>query len=557
MTSPQPSEWVQAQAQVQKLGDSDVLKLLRQSLKDLNKMLKVLESRPTFSEAVRREQLQVVKRELLRQQSQILRQTGRIAQARRIEAAERSTRLGWRMDQELFAAAGLPSRYADQLLASLQEGLKRTVDVAVSRMTGASVPLSERVYRVEVWLNDRVGNMVNSALARGLSAREFAGEARDWINPNTPGGVRYASMRLARTEINNAFHSISVHQAQEKPWIDQMKWNLSRSHPKPDICDSLVGLYPKLQVPRKPHPQCFCYVTPQVEDRDAFLDNLLAGRYDDYLSQRIPSRDRQSVNVSSGGAPTATLTRPAAPRRVKESGRDMMDSVIDRAREFDRKSWEAYDAGRDLPESPFGDFGGIFENSTLAKLANMQGFDKTPISVSAQDFQRALDSGGVHIHRGVSGGKSSAKDISHQFLSGTYQPGKGLYGNGFYFSKDPSVAEFFAGKAKNRDVIDVALSPDARVIDYDDLIAMMKRDKSRIGEVNTAEGGTAAALLGEPSHYAVVRGYDAIRVRGYDDGSPRRKGEKGYGGKGLKPRPEAADQYVILNRSAVLKRRDS
>lgn len=292
MGLPEPSEWIRAQTSVQKLADEDLLRVLRQSLRDLNKMLKVLESRPTFSEAVRREQLQVVKRELLRQQAKVFRETGRIAQARRVEAAERAMRLSWRVDQALFAQAGLPARWSDELLASLQGGLKRTVEVVTARMNGASVPLSERVYRVEAWMSGRVNSMVDSALTRGLSAREFATEARDWVNPNTPGGVRYASMRLARTEINNAFHAISVSQAQEKPWINQMKWNLSRSHPKPDICDTLVGLYAKPDVPRKPHPQCFCYVTPQVESRDDFLDNLLAGRYDDYLRQRVPAASR-------------------------------------------------------------------------------------------------------------------------------------------------------------------------------------------------------------------------------------------------------------------------
>lgn len=287
MTTPNPSEWAKQHALVQKASDADILRVLREATKDLNKMLKVLESRPTFSEAVRREQLQVVKRELLRQQAKVLRETGRIAAARRIEAAERAVALGWRVDEALLRSAGLPASYARELRESLQQGLRHTLDAATARLTGSSVALSERVYRVQAWLEGRVEKTVNSALARGLSAREFAAEAKNWISPNTPGGVRYASMRLARTEINNAFHAISIQNATEKPWVNQMKWNLSRSHPKPDPCDALVGLYDPPDVPRKPHPHCFCYVTPQVEDRDVFLDKLLAGQYDDYLLQRV------------------------------------------------------------------------------------------------------------------------------------------------------------------------------------------------------------------------------------------------------------------------------
>lgn len=240
---------------------------------------------------VREEQLRLIQRNLLREQAAIFRRTGDIIRARRLEAAARAIQLGSAVDTALLDAVGRTGQ-ARALRTAALEGLDHTVEVALTRMGQSAVPLSERIYRTRVWMDGRVQNMINSALTRGLSAREFAAEARDWFNPNTPGGVRYASMRLARTEINNAFHAVSVNHSAEKPWVEGMKWHLSRSHPKADVCDEYAkggrngdGVFAIRDVPRKPHPQCFCYVTPETPSEDEFLDNLVAGNYDSYLSR--------------------------------------------------------------------------------------------------------------------------------------------------------------------------------------------------------------------------------------------------------------------------------
>lgn len=293
-------DWLKASAQAQRAGDQDVLKVLREGVKALDQQIAALRG-ASFSEGIRREQILTVKRTLLREQAKIMRATGKIAQARRLEAAARAVKLGSLIDAQLFKTAGLPSRFASELEASLTRGLESTLDVALARLNGPQIPLSQRVYNVDVWLGGRVQAMVNSALITGLSAREFAAKARDWINPNTPGGVRYASMRLARTEINNAFHAISVQNGIDKPWINSQRWNLSGSHGRADKCDVYAkqengdlgaGLYLPEDVPSKPHPQCLCYITPEVEDTDSFLTALIGGKYDAYLHSRVPGLAR-------------------------------------------------------------------------------------------------------------------------------------------------------------------------------------------------------------------------------------------------------------------------
>ena len=102
-----------------------------------------------------------------------------------------------------------------------------------------------------------------------------------------PGGVSYAAMRLGRTELNNAFHAQSIFDSQETPWVEQMRWHLSKRHEHDpgDECETYAAqaTFRKEDVPEKPHPNCRCFVTPELPDYDQFEQSLLAGHYDPYL----------------------------------------------------------------------------------------------------------------------------------------------------------------------------------------------------------------------------------------------------------------------------------
>lgn len=148
------------------------------------------------------------------------------------------------------------------------------INAVMSRIMGKSyVPLSSRIYGTSVLSKGIVDRYIEVALAQGLSARDFAKGVKDLILPNVPGGVSYASMRLARTEINNAFHATSIDRYQESVYVESVDWNLSSSHPSDDDCNLIMenGPYPKDQVPLKPHPNCFCYITPRMISEEAFL----------------------------------------------------------------------------------------------------------------------------------------------------------------------------------------------------------------------------------------------------------------------------------------------
>ena len=330
MAVPAPQDWIAAYAKVQKLADADLLAVLRKAFADIDQMLKAMSAQRSVSEAVRIEQLKTVQRHILRQQAEVFARLGDIVESRSAQAAAAASELGSAIDDVLLAATG-DAETARNLKTSLASTAEQGVQAAISRMTMSEVPLAQRIYNTQAWMDGRIQRGINSALARGLSAREFAKEARDWFDPSVPGGVRYASMRTARSEINNAFHATSIQQAAEKPWIDKMQWHLSSSHPKPDLCDAYAkggkdgdGIYAPKDVPRKPHPHCFCYVVPVSPDEDEFLDNLLAGKYDKYLNGKAlpaPKETKPRAVPKVGKAkPTAnpkTPPVPAAPRLKK------------------------------------------------------------------------------------------------------------------------------------------------------------------------------------------------------------------------------------------------
>lgn len=282
---PEPRDWLRANARELQVTDREILALLRAAKKRVDAILRDL---PQGQQEIRRAQLENSRARLLAEQSSLFARIGDVISARRASAASRAARLSAAADAALLSLVG-KSAQAQYLYDSALQVSQRAIDAALQRMRFSAMPLSSRIYQTQLWMNGRLGKLINETLATGLNAKEFAKRARDWFNPNTPGGVRYAAMRLARTEINNAFHSMSAEKYANTPWINEVEWNLSKSHPKPDKCDEYAKAspYKSDDVPARPHPQCLCYITPKSIDEDEFIENFLAGDYDEYLDREL------------------------------------------------------------------------------------------------------------------------------------------------------------------------------------------------------------------------------------------------------------------------------
>lgn len=291
--------------------------MLRDASKAVNAQLAALVAKddPRMGAGLRRAQLEQTRSLLLAQQAKVFERLGDIVAARRASAASRSARLSAAGDALLLAKVGKGAE-GQYLYQSALNVSQRAIDAALARMRLSALPLSRRIYQSQVWMDGRLGKLINETLASGLDAREFARKARDWFAPNTPGGVRYASLRLARTEINNSFHAISAEKYATTPWINKVEWHLSGSHATPDECNVLAAEspYEADDSPARPHPQCLCYITPVSEDEDAFVENFLKGDYDDYLDEELEKSGWQVPEPKQVTAPS-----PAKPRKVVSS----------------------------------------------------------------------------------------------------------------------------------------------------------------------------------------------------------------------------------------------
>lgn len=186
------------------------------------------------------------------------------------------------------------------------------------------IPLSTQVYRTQALSMGWVHNVVNSGLILQHSAKRIAQNVRHLINPNVPGGVSYAAFRLARTELNNSFKTAQEQRYVDEPWTKGMRWNLSGSHPTPDECNEYAeaneyrlgpGIYPVGLRPHS-HPNCLCYLTPEQDDEEDFINAFVNGDYDYYLDDTVGSEATSQIQQ---------LRRPSTPqetevRRMKRDG---------------------------------------------------------------------------------------------------------------------------------------------------------------------------------------------------------------------------------------------
>lgn len=220
------------------------------------------------------------------------------------------------------AYAALPEQAAeilvDGLRAAAESGLKS--DAARRRRA-----LSQRVYLQEALSKGKVEDTIRAGLIGNLSAKELAADVYQYVSPTVKGGASYAAMRLARTEINNAFHERQLEGA-KRPGVSAVVWNLSGSHKVPDECNVYAnhngnGQYPVGQVPEKPHPQCFCYLTYVTTPPEEFAKQLANGDFD----AEIDRRTRE--NMERMGQPVGNTPSPVRETPSKKPARKPSTNV--------------------------------------------------------------------------------------------------------------------------------------------------------------------------------------------------------------------------------------
>lgn len=260
--------------------------LLKDASREAEQIVKMHGKGAGIGARVRQAQL-----DLARQQRQMWASVGhqaRVAIGDGVDAAADS--ISFMNEVMLNAVGGASEFWRGALLAQARSGIPTLL---ARRENG--ITLSDRVYRNAALSSGKIDSMINGMIVNGASAREIATRVRGFIDPATPGGASYAAMRLGRSELNNAFHTTSINVGKSQPWVKGQKWNLSGSHPKPDLCDEYAsqrngmgpGVFAPGDVPAKPHPQCLCYITAVTPSREEFIKNFTAGKYDHYIDRQM------------------------------------------------------------------------------------------------------------------------------------------------------------------------------------------------------------------------------------------------------------------------------
>lgn len=244
----------------------------------------------TISGRVRQAQLRAAVAGLGPISTEMWNELGRVVQIGMFEVGQLAADQA--LDRDLLL--GMPGNGILQYADAVHFEARHSVESLVSRRTNG-FKLADRIYANGELSTKQAGRIVERALVLQQSAKQIARQVRHLYDPAVPGGVSYAAMRLGRTEIANAHHETSIRLSKDRPWVQGFKWNLSGSHPRPDVCNEYAeddhddlgpGVFSKGNVPSKPHPQCLCYVSHVQESTEEFLDKLANGKYDPWLENK-------------------------------------------------------------------------------------------------------------------------------------------------------------------------------------------------------------------------------------------------------------------------------
>lgn len=199
-------------------------------------------------------------------------------------------------------------------LTAITERNKAAMDAFINRSENG-LNLSDRVWNTVQQLRDEMEVAMTVAIGEGQSASGMSRKVREYLNDpdlmfrrfrykdengkwqrkwkkrikdektgkykwidydrddyKTGTGVYKSSaknaMRVTRTETNIAYRRADNERWKQMDFVLGQRIQLSKNHPRKDICDTLQGEYPKDFVFDGWHPQCFCFATPILVDED-------------------------------------------------------------------------------------------------------------------------------------------------------------------------------------------------------------------------------------------------------------------------------------------------
>lgn len=138
-----------------------------------------------------------------------------------------------------------------------------------------------RYHTIKVQKNGKKKDVVTWRRRRIIDGKvRFVEEPLEKVGMGIYRSARKNALRVARTEINSAYHKARNERWQNEPFVIGQYIHVSPQHNIDDICNDLEGRYPKDYVWISWHAQCICTsdpITIQGDEKKEFYKRLMAG----------------------------------------------------------------------------------------------------------------------------------------------------------------------------------------------------------------------------------------------------------------------------------------
>lgn len=198
----------------------------------------------------------------------------------------------------------------------LADGLKKgTSAETLGRHIRQYLNDPDRMYRryhtVQRLANGQKKDVVTWRRKRVINGKvRFVEEPLEKVGLGVYRSSRMNALRVARTEINSAYHNARNERWANEPFVIGQYIHLSPQHDPEkdeDICDELQGYYPKDFKWSGWHPNCMCTSDPIMvygEERKALIRRLMNGEdISDYVSPNrvkdVPEQYRRYIETNS------------------------------------------------------------------------------------------------------------------------------------------------------------------------------------------------------------------------------------------------------------------
>lgn len=165
-----------------------------------------------------------------------------------------------------------------------------------------------RYHTIKVQKNGKKKDVVTWRRRRIIDGKvRFIEEPLEKVGMGVYRSARKNALRVARTEINSAYHKARNERWQNEPFVIGQYIHVSPQHNIDDICNDLEGRYPKDYVWISWHPQCICTsdpITIQGDEKKEFYKRLMAGEdMNNYVSPfavlTMPEKYNQYIKDNS------------------------------------------------------------------------------------------------------------------------------------------------------------------------------------------------------------------------------------------------------------------